>query len=103
MTNTTVLTGTQTSSGKIYVSQTTATQDGSFAGTSNGPVTWTFQWTAPALGTGPVTFYAAGVAADNSQDADQGDFTYTTSVASSEGASIGVEETTWGQIKSMYH
>ena len=40
--------------------------------------TFTFNWTAPATGTGPVTFYAAGNAANNNGTAS-GDFIYTTS------------------------
>lgn len=100
--NTTAYTGTQTVASKVYISQTTATLDGSFAGTANGPVTWSFDWIAPAVGTGSVTFYAGAVAADNSGDPDAGDFVYTATAASSEGTSIDVKEMTWGAIKAMY-
>lgn len=104
ITSTSTLTSTALSSGKTYISQTagTAPNDGTFAGTANGPVTWSFQWTAPVAGTGSVTFYAAGVAADNSGDADAGDYVYTTSTPSSEGALVPVTEMTWGKIKATY-
>jgi hypothetical protein len=39
--------------------------------------TWTFTWTAPAADVGPVTFYAAGNAADSNGNTD-GDYIYTT-------------------------
>lgn len=93
--------GKQTSGGITYVSQTT--QKG-FDGTqtdSLGGVFWTFSWTAPPVGTGPVTFYAAGAACDNDNSA-AGDFTYTTSVSSAEGSPTAVETTTWGRIKQIY-
>jgi hypothetical protein len=38
---------------------------------------FTFQWTAPAAGTGNITFYAAGNAT-NSSNSSSGDFIYTT-------------------------
>jgi hypothetical protein len=38
------------------------TSDGSYSGTLNGPVTWQFDWTAPASGN--VSFYVAGNAAN---------------------------------------
>jgi hypothetical protein len=104
ITNTTLFTTVQTSAGVPYLSQTTlnAGNDGTFAGAPNGPITWFFQWTAPAGGTGAVTFYACGVAADNSGDADNGDDVYTVSAGSLEGASTDVEGTTWGKIKMIY-
>lgn len=42
---------------------------------------WSFEWIAPAQGTGNVTFYAAGVAADNDSSI-RGDRTYRVSSAS---------------------
>ena len=38
---------------------------------------WTFTWTAPSSNVGPVTFYAAGNAADSNGNTD-GDYIYTT-------------------------
>lgn len=104
ITSTSPLTATQLSSGKTYIAQAggTAPNDGTFAGTADGPVTWSFSWVAPAAGAGSVQFYAAGVAADNSADADAGDYVYTTSVSSSEGVFTDVTSTTWGKIKAAY-
>jgi len=94
--------GEQTSGGITYVSQTTLEGfDGTYADTTDGTF-WVFKWTAPPPGAGPVTFYAAGVAADNDNTANTGDFTYTTTVSSTEGAATAVEATTWGKIKQIY-
>jgi CubicO group peptidase (beta-lactamase class C family) len=41
------------------------TSAGSFAGTLNGPVTWSFDWVAPSPAVGTIVFYASGLAADN--------------------------------------
>ena len=102
--STTPFTYIQTSSGKLYVSHTTlnASSDGTFYGTLDGPVTWTFEWTAPTAGGGEVRFYAVGVAANGSGDADEGDFVYTASTPSAEEPPAAVEHTTWGKIKVRY-
>jgi hypothetical protein len=60
--------------GKTYVKQTSG---GTFAG-ETAPVTWAFQWTAPADPPDAVTFYAAGNAANNN-GSTSGDYIYTTS------------------------
>ncbi|MFM7911161.1 MAG: choice-of-anchor V domain-containing protein, partial [Bacteroidota bacterium] len=44
--------------------------------TSSGTITWNFQWTAPAAGTGPVTFYFSSNAANNN-GSTSGDEIYT--------------------------
>jgi hypothetical protein len=62
------------SSGNSYVKQTSP---GTYAGTPDGPVSWSFDWTAPSSPTAQVTFYAAGLAADGNNDAP-GDYVYTT-------------------------
>lgn len=46
--------------------------------TSSGASEWTVDWTAPANISGPITFYAGGVSA-NDDMSDKGDYTYTTS------------------------
>ena len=98
--NTTLLTATQTSLGRTYVSHTTLNgQDGTLLNFPSGG--WTFDWTAPAAGAGTVTFYAAGNAA-NGNGLNSGDFIYSTSVASMEATSTGVSTTTWGKIKTLY-
>lgn len=63
--------------GRDYVKHTA---DGTYAGTSDGPVEWQFEWTAPGEVAGEITFYAAGLAADNNQSLT-GDNTYLTSDA----------------------
>jgi hypothetical protein len=57
-----------------------AQQANEFAGQPNG-ATYSFNWTAPATNVGPVTFYAAGLLADNSTD-ENGDRTITTTAVS---------------------
>ncbi|MFK7807676.1 MAG: choice-of-anchor V domain-containing protein, partial [Saprospiraceae bacterium] len=47
------------------------------------PSTWEFNWTAPAAGSGAVTFYAAGLA-NNSNGNTQGDGVATTTFTASE-------------------
>lgn len=54
------------------------TSTGNFRNTMNGPVSWPFNWTAPPVGTGTVTFYASGLAANNT-GGSSGDFTYVSS------------------------
>ncbi|MCX6148308.1 MAG: hypothetical protein NTW25_13825 [Candidatus Kapabacteria bacterium] len=45
---------------------------------SNSNGEWTFEWTAPSIDEGPVTFYLAGITANN-DGTDQGDNCYTKS------------------------
>src|SRR5262249_13884214 len=52
------------------------TQQGTDLGTADG-TEWTFDWIAPNADVGPVTFYAAGNAA-NGDDIPLGDYIYTT-------------------------
>lgn len=47
---------------------------------------WVFNWTSPASATDPITFYAAGCAADGSGGADK-DYVYTATAEISAGAS----------------
>jgi len=72
--NSTANTRVRSANGKSYVTQTTA---GTFPGQAGGSV-WTFNWTAPATDVGPITFYAAGMHADDDGGTD-GDQTYTRS------------------------
>jgi len=68
------LTNTQssTSEGINYLKHTSS---GTYARTTDGPVSWTFTWTAPSSGTGRVRFYIAGNAANNNGN-NQGDYIY---------------------------
>ncbi len=54
------------------------TSSGTFNGQSSA--TWSLRWTAPPAGTGPVTFYVAGNAA-NGNFSTSGDYIYTLSSA----------------------
>jgi len=93
--------GEQTSLGIDYVSQTTLEGfDGTYSDSTGAG--WVFRWTAPPPGAGTVTFYAAG-AACNKDNAVTGDYTYTTSAQSTEGAATAVDlPTTWGKMKQIY-
>jgi hypothetical protein len=57
-----------------YLKHTTT---GTYAGLQGGA--WVFQWIAPPVGTGRVTFWVAGNAANNNGN-NQGDYIYTTSL-----------------------
>ena len=56
--------------------QITQTVDGTYQGQTGG-ASWTFNWTAPETGVGPVTFYAAGNQA-NGDGTNNGDQIYLT-------------------------
>ncbi len=73
-------TNTQQSSsnGKFYVKHRSA---GTFAGTQDGPVSWSFNWTAPANPPDSIIFYAAGNASNNNGN-NSGDYIYTASFVS---------------------
>lgn len=83
-------TAVQTSGGRQYLAQKSL---GTWRGVADGPVTWRVEWQAPLAGTGPVTFYAAGNAANNDGDTD-GDYIYTMSQSAVESTSdldLGLE------------
>lgn len=83
------LSNTQFSSsgGRLYVKQTSV---GTHAGTPNGPVSWSFDWTAPNNPPSTVTFYAAGAAANNN-NRNSGDYIYTSSFTTNLIA-VGIED-----------
>jgi hypothetical protein len=58
--------------------------------TGTDSLSWTFNWTAPAYGSGPLTFYGAFNCA-NSDGATSGDLIYTSSLAVTEAPSPGVD------------
>ncbi|MGE5176128.1 MAG: choice-of-anchor V domain-containing protein [Hyphomicrobiales bacterium] len=93
----------QSKSSRDYISQTTdfGSNDGTYADWTGG-VTWTFDWTAPPAGTGTVTFYAAGVAANNDNSASSADDVYTFAVPLVENVTTDVTTTTWGRIKRVF-
>jgi hypothetical protein len=90
-------TNTQLSSSgeNSYVKHTSL---GTHAGTPNGPVSWNFDWTAPADPPFSVTFYAAGNAANNN-GANTGDYIYTTSFTS-DVMSSGVDDDPFTSLPS---
>ncbi|HET9253385.1 MAG TPA: choice-of-anchor V domain-containing protein [Candidatus Eisenbacteria bacterium] len=93
--------------GKQYISHTSnvldqGEPDGTYAGTADGPVSWSFTWTAPPAGSDTVWFYAAGNAANNNEQNGAGDFVYTTNRFAIESSTSDVSRTTWGKIKMRY-
>jgi uncharacterized repeat protein (TIGR01451 family) len=72
-----VLNNAGPASARQYIEHTAS---GTFIGQQNG-ASWTFNWTAPPIDVGPVTFYAAGNQANNDGNTS-GDFIYKTFVAS---------------------
>jgi len=82
--------GTQLSSSgdRDYLKHNVA---GTAPGTT-GQKSWTFDWTAPASGAGPVTLYVAGNAANNNGNTS-GDRIYATSFGAEEGTGVGVGDT----------
>ena len=104
----TVYTSIQSSGGRTYISHTSNgavapfdPTDGTFWGIPTG-IGWGFEWTAPPAGTGPVTFYVAGVAADGDQSANSTDYTYTNVLTLQEAGTTDIEPLTWGEIKKRY-
>lgn len=88
---------------RFYVSHfSNGIVDGTYAGTLNGPVSWTFDWTAPPSGSGAVTFYAAGNAANGNGLNGAGDYIYTATATVPERAPTAVSATTWGKIKRAF-
>lgn len=62
-----------------------------------GPVTWSFDWTAPEAPAGSVTFYAAGNAANGSEE-PSGDWIFTTSATVLD-TTTSVRRVSWGAVK----
>ncbi len=63
--------------------------------------TWSFDWTAPAAGTGNVTFYGAFNAAGGSVD-ETGDSIFTSSTLVSENVASGIEESSLDNTISIF-
>lgn len=80
------LQGVQQYAAKNYI---TYTASGTLSPTV-GQHSWSFQWQAPAQYEGPVTFYAATVAANN-DGTDNGDWVYTTAYNGLQNNSIKVD------------
>ncbi len=82
----TVTNSTQLVSGNKYITHKATGTTG-----TSGSHTWTFNWTAPATGNGPVTFYGAFNATNNSGD-QFGDSIFTSTTVVSEKTTTGIEE-----------
>lgn len=63
-------------------------------GTGVNTRTWSFTWTAPAAGKGPVTFWGAFVAANNNGLSDPGDKVFTSKTSVSESGHLAVKDFT---------
>lgn len=84
-------------SDRSYVEQgVLGTHDGEM-----GPVTWSFDWTAPTSPAGTIRFQVAGNAANGSEE-PSGDWIFTSS-ASVLDTTTGVRRTTWGGLKRGRH
>ncbi len=95
--------------GTIIITDVTRTQGGGndvthkTAGTtaSAGSNAWQFDWTAPALGTGDVTFYGA-FCVTNSAQGDLGDYVNTATYTVIEDTGVSVEEINTVSTISLY-
>ncbi len=68
-----------------YITHTTSGNSGT------SPKAWSFNWTAPAAGVGPVTFYGAFMGSNNNTTTS-GDITYRTSTIFHEAVASGISE-----------
>lgn len=83
---------------KLVGSSVTHTSAGTVP--NGSPNTWTIDWTAPASGTGPVTFYAT-VNNTNDDGSNQGDEIFRTWRSEPE-STIGIAEMEAGTIGNIY-
>lgn len=72
--------------GNKYVTHTTGGNSG-----ATGSTSWSFNWTAPSVGTGPVTFYTAAMAA-NGNNATSGDQVFFDNIVINEDFTISVND-----------
>lgn len=95
LTATNAFTQTMTGAGPVNM-----VHNGSGLGTDS--YTFSFKWTAPAIGTGAVTFYASGNAC-NEDSGVSGDYVYTTSMALTEGTpNVGIAAINSNSIIAVY-
>jgi len=85
-----VFTITNATETQLVNSNHAVTHTGSGFTPSNDSKSWSFEWTAPAVATGSVTFYAALNAA-NGNMGTSGDVIYTTNTTVEEGSNVGFE------------
>ncbi len=72
--------------GNKYVTHTTGGNSG-----ATGSTSWSFNWTAPSTGTGPVTFYTAAMAA-NGNNGTSGDQVYFDNLVIEEDVTISIND-----------
>ena len=87
----------QGDTGREYLKQTSGGTDSGKVDSAPG---WSCRWIAPPAGTGDVTIYAAGCAADGDFTSG-GDFVYTTAFTLHE-EPTAIALGSWGAIKSLY-
>lgn len=87
----------QGDTGREYLKQTSGGTDSGKVDSAPG---WICRWIAPPAGTGDVTIYVAGCAADGDFTSG-GDFVYTTALTLHE-APTAIALSSWGAIKSLY-
>lgn len=61
---------------------------------------WAFQWIAPPAGTGSLTFYATGNAANGDGQRGLGDYVYTALLTL--GEFVAVEPVSWTAVKNLF-
>lgn len=79
--------------GSKYITHTTAGNSG-----STGTKSWTFDWTAPAAGSGPVNFYTY-VMASNSSSSNDGDQTFRQTVTFQEESGVGFSSLNYSTLE----
>jgi len=88
-------TETQLTSNTGYITHTSSGTSG------NGSKTWNFRWTAPASGSGPVTFYGAFNAA-NGNNSSSGDIIFLSTLEINESKPIGIRDNNLQSKISVY-
>ncbi len=93
---TTITTGRNAFSTRQYIEVGTQNHEGEAS-----PVTWQFQWTAPAQETGSIHFYFSGMASDGG-GGNENDWVYQGSYVLQD-RTTPVVPTSWGRLKARYH
>jgi FlgD Ig-like domain len=89
---------TTRSTGRQYLYQTTS---GTHAGQADSS-RWNFRWVAPSVGTGTVTFYFCGLAANN-DGSNSGDYAYSNTLAVPEKASTDFNDSRLDPLPDQFH
>ena len=81
---------TDAGTGRQYMFHTST---GTYNGTADSSLGWTFKWAAPGPGVGAVTFYMSGLAADGSGSSGDKTFTTTKTLTESIVSDVGDDAT----------